>query len=143
MVECDMPKNILKYKHKFIGNFTVRELLGFAIGSALVIFGYFKLFAGIGGGDYTNSFRIGLSAMLGVPFFVIGYVQIYDLPFEKGAWIVLYDNFIRPLNRYYEASPQEFFDLAKEPGSTTVTQTEKKKTSKPKLKSSKTYKPIR
>lgn len=97
MIEAPMPKDIMKYKKKFIGNFSLREAVFGALGVGMAALGFFVLFESM-----EQNLRIGLSFVSCMPFFIIGYMKIYDQPFEKMLYIFLYDNLICPARRPYE-----------------------------------------
>lgn len=98
MVESPIPQDILKYKAKFVGNFSAREAAFLLAGGAAVAFSMFGLFGGI---DDTTT-RIVLSALPGVPFFLFGFVKPLGQPIEKIAGVLLYDNFVCPQTRKKE-----------------------------------------
>ena len=107
MIEVPIPHDILKYKTKFIANFTVRQFVSLCLGGAVGIFSYFFLFKDVPGGKY-------LTALLIVPFFLVGFITIFGQPFEKIAWNVIYDNFICPAKRRYEVHHPEYEKLIRE-----------------------------
>lgn len=104
MVECPMPQDILKRKSKFIANLSIREVCCGACGVALGLLGYFLWFRELG----SQQVRQMLSMLCILPFFLIGFVKLYDQPFEKIAPTIVFDNFICPLNRKKETHFKEF-----------------------------------
>lgn len=104
MVECPMPQDILKRKSKFIANFSVREVCSAACGLAVGLLGYFSWFSGI----EEQTLRQGLTVILILPFILVGFIKMYDQPFEKIAPTVVFDNFICPLKRKKETHFKEF-----------------------------------
>ena len=124
MLETEIPKDILKHKSKVVAGMSFRQAIFGAAGVAVGLLSYFFLFDGLG----ESSLRIGLSAILAVPFFLIGFVQLYEQPFEKMAYIIIMENLIYPAKRPYATK----FESDKP----TVQQ---KKTIKP----SKQHKPVR
>jgi len=96
MIESEMPKNILKHKSKFIGPFSAREIGCAAPGVALGVGVYFAL------SGASDALRMGLSFLVILPFFLVGFMKIYDEPFEKMAYIIIKDNFLSPPVRNYE-----------------------------------------
>ncbi len=98
MVESPIPQDILKYKAKFVGNFSAREAAFLLAGGAAVAFSMFSVFDGIN--DTTT--RIICSALPGVPFFLFGFIKPLGQPIEKIAGVLLYDNFICPQTRKKE-----------------------------------------
>lgn len=104
MVECPMPQDILKRKSKFIANFSVREVCCAACGVAIGLLAYFSWFGGI----EKQTFRQGLTALCILPFILIGFVNLYDQPFEKIIPTIVFDNFICPVKRKKETHFREF-----------------------------------
>lgn len=96
-IEVAIPKNLFKFKTKFIGNFSAREFICGVLGVSAALVGFFVLFK-----TMDQGLRIGLSGVIAVPFFLVGFLKIYDQPFEKMAYVVLYDNFFLPIKRPYE-----------------------------------------
>lgn len=103
MIEVNVPKDILKHKTKFVANFTVRETVCLFFAAAFALFGYVYLFTGIPGKG-----RVYASAVLAVPFLVVGFMKLYDQPFEKMAMIIIRDNLLYPPIRKYEIRYPEY-----------------------------------
>lgn len=93
-----MSKDILARENRAIGNFTTRQVLFGGIGSALALFIGFK--GAVGFGVQT---RIYLSVLAAMPFFIWGFVKIYDEPMEKILPIIIRDNYLNPVKRLYKA----------------------------------------
>lgn len=127
MIETEIPKNILKHKVKVVAGLSLREISCGVCGAAIGLLSYFYLFEGLG----ESSARIGLSGFLALPLFLIGFMQLYDQPFEKMAYIIVMENLIYPPKRPYATKYGDNKPIGKK--------TEKNKTIKP----SKAYKPIR
>lgn len=104
MVECPMPQDILKRKSKFIANLSVREVCCGACGVAFGLLGYFSWFKGI----EAQNVRQMLSMLCILPFLLVGFVKLYDQPFEKIAPTIVFDNFICPVKRKKETHFREF-----------------------------------
>lgn len=103
MVECPIPQDILKYKPKFIMNLSVRETVCGALGIGLGLLCYFSWAK-----DVTNQdTRMFLSFLVIMPFFLLGFVKIYEQPFEKIALTLLMENFIYPPKRKKEVHHPE------------------------------------
>ena len=96
MIETSMPQDILKYKTKFLGNFSLREAVFAALGAGAALLTFFSL------GFGNTITKIYISAIMAVPFFLFGFIKIYDLPFEKALAIIIYDNFLCPAIRKNE-----------------------------------------
>lgn len=97
MIETEMTKNIFKHKTKFIGPFSAREFACALAGVGLGLGGYFTVFSSL-----SNNLRMGLSFLVILPFFLVGFMKIYDEPFEKMVYVIIKDNFLSPPTRLYE-----------------------------------------
>lgn len=117
MIEVPIPHDILKYKAKFIGNFTARQFVSLCLGAAVGIFFYMTCFKDVSGGIYFTALTI-------IPFYLVGFVNIFGQPFEKIAWNVLYDNFICPVKRCYEVHHPEYEKLIRENSAETLASAE-------------------
>lgn len=104
MVESPIPQDILKYKGKFIANLSVRETVCGGLGVGMGIFSYLSWFTGV----ESEDIRMLLSALVILPFFLVGFLKLYDQPFEKIALTLLMENFIFPLKRKKEVRHPEF-----------------------------------
>lgn len=103
MVECPMPQDILKYKNKFIANLSIRESVCGFLGIGVGLLSYFSWFS-----SYSQNLKMLLSSLVILPFFLVGFVKLYDQPFEKFAPQMILENFIFPLKRYKEVSHPDF-----------------------------------
>lgn len=104
MIECPMPKDILKYKSKFIANLSVREVSCGALGMGLGLICYFSWTSGIEAKDM----KMLLSFLVAMPFFLIGFIKLYDQPFEKIVPTIVLDNFLSPAKKKKEIHYPEF-----------------------------------
>lgn len=104
MVECAMPQDILKRKSKFIANLSVREVSCAALGIGAGLVCYFSWCKNFESQDVK--FLITSLAIL--PFLLIGFVKVYDQPFEKLAPSIFMENFIYPAKRKKETHHPEF-----------------------------------
>lgn len=98
MIERPIPQDILKYKQKALGNFSARELIFGVIGAGIIAFfcmGPCKAIENV-------SYRIIVSALPAIPFFLIGFVKLYGVPFEKCFIPMIKENFIDPMLRKKE-----------------------------------------
>jgi len=98
MVEAPIPQDILKYKPKFIMNFSVRETVFGALAIGLGLLSYFLWTPK----DADQTLRMTISFCVILPFFLIGFVKIYEQPFEKIAVSLIMENFIYPAKRKRE-----------------------------------------
>ena len=152
MIEVPIPHDILKYKAKFIANFSAREFICLSLSGILYAVLYFILLKSIPG-------RMYIAAIIIFPILAIGFIRPFGQPFEKIAWNILYDNFICPIKRVYEVRHPEYEKLIKsdipldncvednaemESDATKKKKKQSKKdTKKKKIKKSKEYKGIR
>ena len=104
MVECPIPQDILKYKPKFIANLSVRETVFGGLGVGLGLLSYFSWTKNI----ESTDMRMLVSFLVIMPFFLIGFVKLYDQPFEKIAATLVMENFVYPLKRKKEVHFPEF-----------------------------------
>ena len=103
MISCPMPQDIFQYKAKFIGNFTIRQLIWGTAGVFTIIISYQYIFAGV-----ESSLRLKLAAIMGLPLLAIGFIKIYDQPLEKILGPLLIDNFLTPAKRLNEIHFPDF-----------------------------------
>ena len=135
MISCPMPQDIFKYKAKFIGNFTTRQLIWGGLGVAASIGSYLYILPEIDiyfNLNFSQELRLYISGFLGVPFLAMGFLKIYEQPLERILPQLITDNFITPAKRYKETSP---FNYKK--------QKNIQKKSQEKLKKSNKYKEIK
>lgn len=104
MVECPIPQDILKYKPKFIASLSVRETVCGGLGVGLGLLSYFSWTKNI----ESTDMRMLISFLVIMPFFLIGFVKLYDQPFEKIAVTLVMENFIYPPKRKKEVHFPEF-----------------------------------
>ncbi len=104
MVECSMPQDILKRKSKFIANFSAREVLCASLGLVAGVFCYFSWCKNI----ESQDIKMLISSFVILPFFLIGFIKVYDQPFEKLAPKIFIENFVYPLKRKKETHFKEF-----------------------------------
>lgn len=131
MIECPIPQDILKYKTKFIANFSIRETVCLGLGGIAGALGYILFFKNMG--MYPKMY---LSAILAVPFFLFGFLKPLGQPLEKILVQVIYDNFICPPIRKYEIRYPEYEKFIKSgiQLSNSIAEENSKKTSKKKKK---------
>lgn len=104
MVESPIPQDILKYKGKFVGNLSTRETVCGALGVGMALGGYFIWFADVA----DDNVKMLLCSLICLPFFLVGFLKIYDQPFEKIAPTLIKENFIYPAKRKKEVHFPEF-----------------------------------
>lgn len=104
MVESPMPQDILKHKTKFIMNLSIRETIFGALGLGLGVFAYFSW----GSAFESQEAKMFITFIVSLPFFLIGFVKIYEQPFEKIAFTLVLENFIYPAKRKKEVHHPEW-----------------------------------
>lgn len=135
MIEAEIPKDIMKHKTKFIGNFSLREAACGVVGAGLGVVSYLTIFSGL-----DNSLRTGLTLLVILPFFLLGFYRVYDMPLEKALPIIIMDNFIFPPKRLYLT---EFSDDAPNSNTGKGKGKGKNKKGQTEIRPSRQYKPIR
>ena len=98
MIERPMPQDILKFESKVIANFSARQALFGGIGCVVTIYFAMSVFKDV----EDTSMRALLSALPAIPFFLIGFVKLYGVYFEKIIVSLFLDNFVYPMKRKKE-----------------------------------------
>ncbi len=96
MVESPMPQDILKYKAKFIANFTARQVVFVMVGVAVGIATWFMT------GGLAMNVRIVVAGIVGALFASPGFIFIFGQPIEKVLPAIITDNFLAPAVRKKE-----------------------------------------
>ena len=151
MIEVNMPQDIMKYKTKFVGNFSMRETICAGLGICAGLLGWFGLFS-----DFSQYPRMIFTAILVFPFLFAGFFKPLGMPAEKAIATVFVDNFLAPVRRKYEVRHPEYEKFERYEGNRVEQHTdenssktkkqnskEQKLMSEVKIKSSKQYKAIR
>ena len=96
MIDTYIIGDITDREAKTFGMFTMRQAIcgGLGIGVALAM-----MFAVLPK-DMDSTNKIIISFICCLPFFLLTN-PLYDMPLEKILPILIYDNFILPMNRYY------------------------------------------
>lgn len=110
MIEAPIPQDILKYKTKFIGNFSMREMACLAAGVVAIIYPYMTF---IKDWELEITYKIVIAALFGLPFFALGFVQLLGQPLEKVLIPMFMENFIYPMTRKKETHHPEFEKFVK------------------------------
>lgn len=105
MIEAPIPQDILKYKTKFIGNFSMRETACLALGVIAIVYPYLTF---IKDWEMGLTYKIVISALFGMPFFAFGFVQLLGQPLEKVLFPMFMENFVYPMTRKKETHRPEF-----------------------------------
>ena len=112
MIQCPTPNKVItSYKPKVVFGLTLRQLICGGLGILMVVLGFFFIFKGIP----KLETKIILSAILGIPFFFVGWGSIYGQPVEKVGPIMFYDNFFLPPIRKKEVHFQALEAYEKTP----------------------------
>lgn len=141
MVESPIPQDILKYKTKFVSNFSLRETIFLALGGIAGATAFFTFLS-----SFSLRPRILLTALCATPFFVFGFFKIVEQPLEKVLVEIIIDNFLTPLKICKEIHHPELEKYEKSRLFETPSKEDgKKKKKKPgiKVKSSKNFKSIK
>lgn len=100
MVEAPIPKDILKYKAKFIGNFTAREATCYAVGLVVALIFWFTILPSWGFVELEEK-AIGSAIAFFIPAsFAI--IKPYGLNLERALMIFVHDNLLTPEKRLKE-----------------------------------------
>lgn len=105
MVEAPIPQDILKYKTKFIGNFSVREASCLAAGACAILFPYMSF---IKDWNIDITYKIVIASLFGLPFFAVGFITLLGQPLEKVLFSIIMENFIYPMTRKKEIHHPEY-----------------------------------
>ena len=94
----EVPQDILKREGKVMGNFSARQLIlgGIGLGLGFVV-GFIFL------SDYSMFIRELGGAIAGFPFLAFGFINLYGQPLEKILPVIIEDNFLLPINRFYKS----------------------------------------
>lgn len=98
MIETYIIGDIQNREAKTFGNYTTRQAICGGLGIICNIFMYTKVVPE----TFDISTRLGLSIMLGLPFYLVGFVKFYGMPLEKVLPTIFYDNFILPQKRQFQ-----------------------------------------
>lgn len=104
MVQGPVPQDILKYKTKFVGNFTTREVIWGTLGVLWALAARFVFFTD---GKY-DAVRTPLMVVPAVICFVIGWAKLYEQPIEKVLPEIIFSNFVAPAKRLKVTEPAFF-----------------------------------
>jgi len=96
MIERNIPRDLEKYKAKFLGPFTKRQIFFGVPAIGLAVGIYFLTRNAIG------EFSILLAILVGGPLMLCAVYQPYNIPFEQYAKIVLVTYLLSPKRRLYK-----------------------------------------
>lgn len=121
-IEREIPKDINKYKAKFLGPLTVRQTVCF-IPAAIIGIGFVMLTK-----DYLPQDACFLIAMfLAAPLILCGILNVNGLPFEKFVQTVFVSVVLAPKHRVYKTVNLYEKALSDDNGTTTKKSKEAKK----------------
>ena len=103
MIEANIPQDILKYKTKFIANFSVRETIFLAAGAIAGVSSYITFLS-----EMPKDVRMYGAAGIAIFLFMFGFCKPFGLPLEKAIFIIIMDNFIYPPKRYKDVKFSEY-----------------------------------
>lgn len=142
MIESPIPQDILKYKTKFIGNFSIRESIFLVLAGISAATAFFVFLS-----DFPTRPRIILTALFALPFLIFGFFTIIGQPLEKVLFDIIVDNFLTPIRIPKEVRYPELEKFEKSRNFESATADNKKKSKsngkKIKIKSSKEFKSIK
>ena len=104
MIEAPIPQDILKYKAKFIGNFSTRETICLGTGIIGSVAGYLTWFSGFENGTVRSSLAF-VCALIPIAF---GFIRPYEMPLEKAILYAVVENYIWPAKRLKETRHPEY-----------------------------------
>lgn len=96
MIDTYIIGDITDREAKTFGMFTMRQALCGGLGVAVSL----AMMFGVLPKDMDSTTKIMISFICCLPFFFMT-KPLYDMPLEKILPILIYDNFILPMNRYY------------------------------------------
>lgn len=108
MVSAPIPQDILKYKAKFVGNFTTRELIFGLLGLLAIFLTNKYVFHMSFSLQELDSMQVALAALPGIPFFLLGWWKPFGQPLEKIFIPTIVDNFLAPAIRKKEIHFPEY-----------------------------------
>ena len=124
MIEAFVPQDILKHKAKFIASFSAREIISITLSAVAIIVTNVGVIKDPGA---SIDLRIFLSSFVALPFLLVGFVQLYEQPFEKIAKNIFIENFLYPMKRKKETHHPELEKYEKTREWMTLTEEEEKK----------------
>ena len=95
-IEIEIPKDITKYESKLIGPLTTRQTIcsvpaaGLAIAEAMLL-----------KETLSQDMLIGIIIFTVIPFILLGWIKVYNLPFEKFLASVFVTIVLAPKHRKY------------------------------------------
>lgn len=95
MLEIEMSRDIKDFQPKVAGPFTIRQIVCMSISLSYGLPLFFML-----SGDIVTRLMITLFAM--APVLLCGWLKVYDEPFERFIKIIIYNKFVKPVNRKYK-----------------------------------------
>ena len=104
MIEAFVPQDILKHKAKFIASFSAREIISITLGGIAVIITNVGIITDSGA---SVDLRIFLSSFVSLPFLLVGFLKLYEQPFEKIAKNIFVENYLYPMKRKKETHHPE------------------------------------
>lgn len=98
MFAIDVPKDVRKYKSKFVGPLSFRQTICLLIAGACGYVGYF-IQKTIFGAEVDNAI---LTWIFATPGLALGFVEPYGMPLEKFIQTSFVSIFLAPANRKYK-----------------------------------------
>lgn len=98
MFAIDVPKDVRKYKSKFVGPFSFRQTIGLLIGAGCGYVGYY-IQKTLLGSDVDNAI---LTWIFAAPGLAWGFIEPYGMPLEKFLKTTFVSMFLSPADRKYK-----------------------------------------
>lgn len=110
MIELNVPKDVTKYKPKLVAGLTFRQAASLVVASIIAVPIYLYL---------KDIFIVEVVALgcgvLAIPILLVGFLPVYEMPFEKFAFLAIKTLFFTPAKRRY-ASENNVDTVMKEYG---------------------------
>lgn len=97
MIEVEINEDVRKYKPKFIGPFTTRQVICLVLGGGSVIFTYQFLHPFL-----TSDITTFLCMLISIPFMAVGWIEPYGMKMEDFARTTVISLILAPNVRKYK-----------------------------------------
>lgn len=104
MIEVNIPADVQSYKSKLIAGFSLRQILSMA-GAIAIAVPFAVIFKNI----LSEDSLIWTIILITIPFALIGFITVKDMPFEEFFKHWFSSNFL-PRTRYYENAETDEYD---------------------------------
>ncbi len=97
-IEMEIPKDITKYKKKFIGPLSFRQCVTL-VPAVLLDYGAYGLMKSL---EVSSDTMMPIMIFILLPFLAFGWIELYGLPLEKFLKVAFISGFIAPQKRLYK-----------------------------------------